>query len=400
MSNFFDSGLKSDCFGCEACVQVCPVGAITMKRDSEKFRYPEIDSAKCINCSACRRVCQSQKEISENTHEKYAFGGHIKDSVVLNESTSGGAFSAIAESWCKENYVIFGAQTDGLSVKHSYITDKKELAKFRRSKYTQSVIGSAYSDAEKFLKEGRNVLFSGTPCQISALNAFLKNKKYDNLLTVEVICEGVPSPLYIDKFAEYLKDKHGSDVESIDYRFKNRNKWDFEAMQVAFADGRTRKKDRWFNDFWVIWLNHLMSRPSCYKCPFTTTERSADISLGDLWGVHLYCPELYYRNRGASLIVCSTEKGENAVREAEKLLDGHELKFTDALKYQSPMRKAISENPKRDEFMEDLKSDKKYEEIIETWSSRPSFKLLWSKYVWGNRQKVFVWNIKNKLGKG
>jgi hypothetical protein len=158
-------------------------------------------------------------------------------------------------------------------------------------------------------------------------------------------------------------------------------------------------KDRWFNPFWSVWLQHLMSRPSCYKCPFTTQGRVADITLGDLWGVHLYCPELYGNNGGSSLVVCNTEKGREVFEEAQGSMYGHKLAFEDALKYQGPMRKPISENPSRGEFMQDLQSDMDYKAINKKWEKPPTLKLLFQKYVWGNRQKIFVWNMKQKLMK-
>ena len=156
------------------------------------------------------------------------------------------------------------------------------------------------------------------------------------------------------------------------------------------------EKDRWFNPFWSIWLKHLMSRPSCYECPFATTERTADISLGDLWGVHLYCPELYGENGGASLAVANTEKGKTILKAAETQMYGHELKFEDALKYQSPMRKHIDMNPERARFMKDLKGDMSVEKINKNWATKPNLKMLYQKYVWGNRQKVWLWNLLHK----
>ena len=156
-------------------------------------------------------------------------------------------------------------------------------------------------------------------------------------------------------------------------------------------------KDRWFNPFWSVWLQHLMSRPSCYKCPFTTKGRVADITLGDLWGVHIYCPELYGNNGGSSLVVCNTEKGKAVFTKAQENMYGHELNFEDALKYQGPMRKPIADNPDREIFIHDLQSDMEYESLNKKWSKPPSIKLVISKYIWGNRQKVFMWNIKNTL---
>ena len=175
----------------------------------------------------------------------------LKDRAIKDQSTSGGAFSALVDAWCDENYVIFGAETDGLCVKHSYITDKSKLGKFRRSKYSQSIIGAAYKDVRRFLRDGQKVVFSGTPCQIAGLRSFLMNVNCDNLLTIEVVCEGVPTPHYIRRFSEWIEAKYGSPIDTIDYRFKDCNKWDFQVMQISITSKSHRKRifkcDRWFN---------------------------------------------------------------------------------------------------------------------------------------------------------
>ena len=393
---------KPECFGCEACVQICARHAISMKEDTEGFRYPVIDESLCINCGMCKNVCSFEHMPEKHEKDKYVFGGYHLNQETRFESTSGGAFSAIADAFCDENYVVFGAEARGLAVVHGYITDKNDLGRFRKSKYSQSEIGSSYKDARKFLLEGKKVLFSGTPCQIAGLLSFVGNIKHENLLTVEVICEGVPSPLYVRKFDKHIKKKYGGPIESIDYRFTGKSflshgKWDFEGMKIILADNKkVIVKDRWFNPFWSVWLNHLMSRPSCYHCKFTTTGRTADITLGDLWGVHLYCPELYGNNGGSSLVVCNTEKGKNIFQKAQNDMFGHELKFEDALKYQGPMRKTISENSERAAFMADLESNMDYQAINKKWAKKPTMKLLFQKYIWGNRQKIFMWNLMNR----
>jgi len=409
MSCFLDTDTKENCFGCEACAQICPHGAIEMVCDFEGFRYPEVNENKCIRCNMCKNVCPYENMPKSFDEGKKVYGGYIKDAKIRDKSTSGGAFSAIALEYCDENYVIFGAEAKGLSVFHSYITDKRNLERFRKSKYSQSVIGTAYVECRRFLKEEKKVLFTGTPCQIAGLKAYLGDKEYDNLLTVEVICEGVPSPLYMRKYEEYLFEKYGARIISLDYRYTDSNsvnnptsgKWDFEVMSTLLENGEKIKKDRWFNPFWSIWLGHLMSRPSCYKCPFTTTSRVADISLGDLWGVHLYCPELYGKNMGTSLVVCNTEKGKKLFEKAKGSMYGHALDFDTALKYQSPMRKAIDMNVDRDKCMADLiNPDCSYEYINRKWAKKPTFRLLWQKYVWGNRQKIALWNVMHKKRKG
>ncbi len=404
MTGYLKSKEKSQCSACEACVQICPTKAIVMREDEEKFRYPVVDHEKCIQCGMCEKVCPYENNALAYEDEKKAYGGCIQDLSIREESTSGGAFTAIVNSWCDDNYVIFGARTEGLEVFHDYITDIQNLGIFRKSKYLQSKIGNSYVYAKEFLKEGKKVLFSGTPCQIAGLRKFLGSVDQSKLLTVEVICEGVPTPHFIERYDEWLNKKYGNNIAELDYRYKDMTirktksygKWDFQVMKTTLKDGRVIKKDRWVNPFWSIWLNHLMSRPSCYSCLYANTERVADISLGDLWGVHLYCPELYKKNSGASLVVCNSKKGIEVLEKAKEKMEGHELEFSTALKYQSPMRKSINENPDRDAFMKDVQV-LEYFELCKKWSNPPSLKLLWSKYIWGNRQKVWLWNLKNRL---
>lgn len=403
---YLDSYNKEQCFGCEACSQICPKQAIEIREDEEGFRYPVVDSKKCVNCNLCKKVCPYDNMPERFADDKLAFGGYHKDKKIRGESTSGGAFSAILESWCDENYVIFGAAAKGLLVYHDYVTDIKEADKFRKSKYSQSKIGNAYSDVENFLKQGKKVLFSGTPCQNAALKKYLdcRNVNTEKLLLIEVVCEGVPTPLYIRKYDEYMTKKYGYGIEKLDYRYKKMTpakkplwgKWDFQVMYTQLTNGRKMTKDRWVNPFWSIWLNHIMSRPSCYKCHFTTRERVSDITLGDLWGVHLYCPELYGKNMGSSLVIVNTDKGKSVLQDAQKMMYGHSLDFETALKYQGPMRKTIEYNPKREEFMEDVKV-MDYKNLCKKWAIKPTAGLLFSKYIYGNRQKVFLWNVQNCL---
>lgn len=402
MSCYLDNNNKKECFGCEACVQICSKQAITMTEDHDGFRYPMIDAKKCVNCNLCRKVCPYENMPNRYSDNKYVFGGYSLNKDIRFESTSGGAFSELVKAFCDNDYVIFGAESDSLDVFHSHIIDIAELSKFRKSKYSQSKINNTYKETKCFLADGKKVLFSGTPCQIAGLKSFLGNKQYDNLLTIEVICEGVPSPLYVRKLNKHFENKYGTSIKSLDYRYTgkslfNNGKWDFQQMKVQTSDLKyVCIKDRWFNPFWSIWLKHLMSRPSCYECPFTNNNRGADITLGDLWGVHIYCPELYGNNNGSSLVIGNTEKGIAVIKHAEKNMYGHMLSFDDALKFQGPMRKHIADNPNRKEFMNDLRSGMDYQQLTKKWADKPSLKLLFQKYIWGNRQKVFIHNIFKK----
>ena len=397
---YLDSRRNEACFGCEACVQVCPKSAIRMVADPDDFRYPEVDKRLCVNCGLCSKVCANAEQPS--SHEPIlAFGGYVLDESVRLESTSGGLFSAIVNSWADDETIIFGAEAVGLDVRHSWIKGPAELRRFRKSKYLQSQIGTVFVEAKQFLLEGKRVLFSGTPCQIAGLKKFLQGADQDRLLTIEVVCEGVPSPNYIHKFAEWLGKRLDGKVIGVDYRFKDGRKWDFEVMQASLQNPSRGifkwKQDRWFNPFWSIWLQHLISRPACYECPFACRERSADISLGDLWGVHLYCPELYGRNGGASIVFCNTAKGVAALEKVKPLLFGHELRVDDAIRYQGPMKGHIKDNPLKMDCLKDVR-ELPYEAIVRKWAKRPTLKLLVQKYIWGNRQKVWLWNLLGKKG--
>ncbi len=239
---YLDTDNKCECFGCEACGQICPKGAIEVREDDEGFRYPVIDADKCIECGLCRKICPYEHMPEKYEDNKYVFGGYHNNPGVRFNSTSGGAFSAIVDAFCDDNYVIFGAEAKGLLVFHSYITDRRELCKFRKSKYSQSIMGFSYRNARKFLNEGRKVLFSGTPCQIAGLLSYLDatNSDRSNLLTVEVVCEGVPSPLYIRKLNKAVEKKYGSPIAALDYRYTGKGilshgTWDFEKMRLKIG---------------------------------------------------------------------------------------------------------------------------------------------------------------------
>lgn len=396
---YLGTSRADECFGCEACIGVCTHKAITMVEDEEGFRYPVIQKEVCVNCGLCNTVCPGHNQPEKNPASPMVFGGHIKDEEIRDKSTSGGIFSAITEAWCKEgNYVVFGAYADKLEIFHGYIEDIRYLDKFRKSKYNQSHVGTAYQDVKRFLQIGKRVLFSGTPCQMAGLkNVLGKQFENENLLTVEVVCEGFPSPLFLRKYVEKLQQKKGSRVKSLDYRYKNSNKWDFECMEISFENGKKMVRDRWFSPFWVFWARRLMSRPSCEKCPFRTPQRLADITLGDLWGVQKYCPELYGGNKGATLTVCNTDKGKYWFSHAKENIEGHELDFNDALKYQRPMRVIVPGSPDRDKFVKDLK-EMDYDSLCKKWNGKEPFRVIWQKYVWGsNRQVVALYNFKKRI---
>ena len=194
---------KKNCCGCSACAQICPRKCILMQEDDEGFLYPKVDKKSCIDCHLCERVCPVLNQSKPKKPLK-VYASINKDENIRLCSSSGGIFTALAEKVIAEGGVVFGARFDDKwEVVHDYVETKEDLSKFRGSKYVQSRIENCYKEAEVFLKAGRIVLFSGTPCQIAGLILFLK-KSYNNLLTVDFVCHGVPSP---GVWRRYLKEE-------------------------------------------------------------------------------------------------------------------------------------------------------------------------------------------------
>lgn len=404
---YLETGRKADCCGCEACASICPVTAVTMVEDEEGFRYPVINEGVCIGCGHCEVACGLLAGRFHAAENQRGFGGAIKDAVLLADSTSGGAFTAIASAFLEVGGSVFGAEAyEVYKARHSGTTTVGGLAAFRGSKYVQSEVGSAYRNVCDLLRTGERVLFSGTPCQVAGLYGFLGRLAVSPLLlTVEVICEGAPTPQLIERQMDYVSQKRleGHAVESMRYRDKRNIScssgsnfggmsfavagWDFQASSFTSDAGGRWVVDRWFNPFWSIWLQHLVSRPSCAECPFARRERVADVTLGDLWGVHLYCPDLYNDDKGASLIVCNTQKGLAAFEAARPAMACRELSMADVVRYQGPMRGPTGADSRRAECMADLRS-MGYREFVRKWAKRPTLRLLVSKYVWGTNKQV------------
>lgn len=222
---------KSFCTGCTACYSACPVNAISMKKDEEGFAYPFIDPDKCINCSLCKTVCNQQglKKI-ENLR---AYAAIANDDHIRENSSSGGVFTLLAENIIRKGGVVFGAAFDeNFEVKHISVEDVNELSRLRGSKYVQSALGDTFKEAKKYLNDGREVLFTGTPCQIAGLKTFLK-KSYQNLTTADLVCHRVPSPKVWKKYVEMMSQKHNAPIERISFRAKNLS-WKRYAMLFSY----------------------------------------------------------------------------------------------------------------------------------------------------------------------
>ena len=301
------SANRADCTGCEACANACPQNAIAMLRDAEGFAYPDIDHALCKECGRCDDVCPTLNFVKKypKTLPKI-FAAINPDNKVRRHSSSGGVFGALSELILKDGGVIFGAGFDkDFHVVHKSARTLEELDNLRGSKYVQSQIGDVYRQVKDALKSTR-VLFSGTPCQCAGLKSFL-GKDYDNLLTVDVICQGVPSPAvweyYIDMFS------YAHEIKGVNFASK-RFGWKFAHMEIDFADRESYLCPIHQDAYGGTYLCGLNGRPSCTACKFKFPNVQSDLTLGDALGVQDYAPDMF-DERGTSIVLIHTPKGKD-----------------------------------------------------------------------------------------
>lgn len=301
----------NNCCGCGACANKCPQGAISMKPNREGFLHPEIDKNLCVECGACEKVCPGLAPAISVVNRPRAYIVQHKNDAIRYQSTSGGAFTAIAEEIIKRGGVVFGAaMTDDLTVKHKCVETIEGLALFRNSKYVQSEISNCYKDAKARLILGQWVCFSGTPCQINGLYKYLSHS-YDNLIAVDVVCKSVPSPLVFQRYIEYKKGQEGT-IADVVFRDKKRGfLYCTMAHYVSHEDRqltndvyrRGSESDEWLR----LFLSGKISRHSCVCCSYQTMGRVGDFTLGDIWETgYLKLDD----NKGSTLVHVWSEKGQ------------------------------------------------------------------------------------------
>ncbi|MCI8692387.1 MAG: 4Fe-4S binding protein [Lachnospiraceae bacterium] len=295
---------KENCCGCGACADVCPAGAVRMVSDGEGFRYPKIDQSKCVNCGRCERVCP-MKKASAGTGENLYFGVQAKDDALRHASSSGGMFPVLAEYIFRQGGIVCGAAFgDEMRVVHREAGTKEELESLKKTKYVQSNMEGMYRRIDGYLKEGRWVLFCGTPCQVRALKLFL-NKEYPQLLLAALICYGVPSPGIWDSYVKYLERKHGGKMT--DFSFRDKRNRDNGHVRAYTIDGK-EYADKLEKDLYCqMYFRNDTLRPSCHTCGYCTTDRDCDFTIGDFWGVEKIRPEAD-DGMGTSLVILHTEK--------------------------------------------------------------------------------------------
>lgn len=366
---------KNNCCGCSACEQRCPKHCIKMQEDEEGFLYPEIDPAECIDCRICEKVCPFEIDL-DSQKPLITYAAINPDTNERINSSSGGIFSLLARKVLQKGGVVFGASFDRQwKVCHKAVERESDLYLFRGSKYVQSRIDGAYQEAKEFLNRGRIVLFSGTACQIAGLRLFLM-KDYENLLTVDVVCHGVPSPRVWDDYVRYLRRAKGTindnntiftsqigepEIDGISFRDKQEG-WKKYAFVVRYSAGQKEptnndnstvetifevREPMSKNVYMQGFLNNLFLRPSCHMCKVKGGRCGSDITLGDFWGIRDLLPEID-DDKGVSLSIANTRKGKAYINSVGAYLFESEYRL--AAKYNPSLEQSVAETKYRSMF--------------------------------------------------
>ena len=301
---------REKCNGCEACQESCPKKAIRMQRDLNGFYYPVIEEDKCIDCGICGNICPVQNKVEFRKNDiKYndtlAYGGYNADPSILKQSSSGGFFSALANRIIEEGGIVYGVifSDDFRDVYYSN-SDEISIDKMRGSKYVTAKKNNVYTDISNVVKNGRNVLFVGLPCEVAAIYSTLK-KNYDNLLTCELICAGATSYNVLDEQLNLLENKYRSKTKEFSFRFK---KYGWVPYSIYWKSKNGSQYSKIFDDTVFGVGMKFAKRDACYECVFKDINRVADFSIGDFWNVDKKTP--YYNENGTSVIFVRTEKAK------------------------------------------------------------------------------------------
>jgi len=335
-----------------------------MDCDEEGFWYPAPDYNKCNRCGLCVRVCPIINKINVNNKPSYepsAYACINNDEATRLYSSSGGIFTLIAEQIINQDGVVFGAGfTDNFEVLHKYVETIDGLEELRGSKYVQSKVENTYKQVKTFLSQGRKVLFSGTPCQISGLKSYL-NQSYDNLLCIDIVCYGVPSPKVFKKYIVYQEDRFGSQVNKIFFRNKNEG-WKRYSVYFKFKNNieyqQTHDKDLYMR----VFLKDVCLRPSCYSCKFKSLNRESDITLADFWGIHNLLPEMD-DDKGTSLVLVNSNAGKEILDTILDKINFIKVDLSEAIKYNPAAIMSPQWNKNRNYFFADL-NNLKFDKLV------------------------------------
>lgn len=329
---------KHNCCGCAACVQACPKHCISFEEDEKGFRYPLVDKEICVKCGLCETVCPVLHP-GETRKPLNVYAAINPNEEVRKESSSGGIFTMLAESILDEGGVVFGARfNEQWEVVHDYTETKEGLAPFRGSKYVQSRVGETYQQTKSFLIQGRKVIYTGTPCQIAGLRRFL-GKEYDNLLTVDVVCHGVPSPMVWRDYLRSVTSNKVNQITSVKFREKSTG-WKNYSVKICRQEETPFVNEPYReNPFMQVFLKDFCLRPSCHTCPAKSGKSGSDLTIADFWGIN--DPD-WDDDRGTSLILVHSRQGQQSLYSCN--IPNKQTSYEDAISHNPSIEKSVAEN--------------------------------------------------------
>ena len=340
------------CTGCFACAQKCPRGCISIVQDKEGFLSPEIDTTRCIQCEMCEKACP-QLNPQPLQEPKAAYAAKIKDDLLLINSTSGGVFALAARTILRDGGVVFGVAMDDKGIAETvYIEDEAHIYRLQSSKYVQAYVGDTYIQAKKFLDEGREVLFSGTPCQIAGLYGYL-GKAYERLYTVDIVCHGVPSQELYSAYRKYLEGKKKQRLKTWRFRDKSSDEGWAKIDRLGFEKKIVYQREM-LDPYTRSFLEGINFRESCYQCSYARGERPGDLTLGDYWGIQKEHPA-FFSTKGVSCVLAMTEKGCKLLERMSGQMELLSTKPEQIKKHNGNLLRPSKRPPERDMFYANFK---------------------------------------------
>lgn len=341
----------ADCVGCSACQNICTKNCISMVRNSEGFLYPKINNNSCVRCGLCGKVCPIINNEADSGIIPTTFGAFSINEANRMASSSGGVFMLLGESIINRGGVVVGPIFDeNFNVVHHVSSSLEELKLMRGSKYVQSDLGNIYSLIEQELIDGKEVLFSGTPCQVSGLKSYLR-KDYVNLYAQDIVCHGIPSPMIWNKYISFLEKKYDSKVLAFNFRCKD-NGWSSYSIKVTLENGMVISEPAKDNMYFLSYMMGMHFRKCCSNCKFKKIHYVSDLTLGDLWGITDIKPSIN-DDKGTSLIMVHTEKGQRMLDKIKSNLSLFPVEYSAAIKYNKSIIESSKHSSVRNNFLKD-----------------------------------------------
>lgn len=384
------------CCGCGVCIQACPKKCITMAQDLYGFLHASVDADNCVHCNACESVCPIQTYERRENRKHTAFAAYANNSETRFSGSSGGMFGLLAKQTLKNGGIVFGAALDkDLQLKCTEANSVSELKPLYKSKYLQSNLHGAFPKIREILERKETVLFTATPCQVRALQLYL-GRQYDNLLTVDFVCHGVPPQSLFNRCRTFVEESRGISILDYSFRAKKKHGATPHYFSVTYEkNGRIRKRTMLYtkSPFYLGFQKYITLRDSCYECPFAGSNRCSDITISDFHNIDHYFRGIN-RFDGVSTVVLNTDKGREAWEEIKSQTTCCPVDFSLLLDNGELMVSPTEMPPRREAFLRDLVNEP-FDTVVRRYMNT---KAEWKKSIYYKMPKPIRGLLKKVIG--